>query len=60
MEPMAERMLSADPQLAQEFRKRLENDEAFRASAKERLRFFYARTPFADERWKLYPIGREE
>jgi hypothetical protein len=60
VEPMAERMLAADPALAEEFRKRLESDEAFRNSPKERLRFFYSRTPFVDERWKLYPIGREE
>ena len=60
IEPMAERMLAADPQLAEEFRRRVETDEAFRSSPKERLRWFYMRTPFVDERWKLYPIGREE
>jgi murein tripeptide amidase MpaA len=60
MEPMAERMLAADPKLANEFRQRLASDEAFRASPKERLRWFYSRTPFVDDRWKLYPIGREE
>ncbi len=60
LEPMAERMLAADPNLVEEFRKRLETDEAFRASPKERLRWFYARTPFVDERWKLYPVAREE
>lgn len=60
IEPMAERMLKEDPKLADEFREKLEHDEAFRGSAKERLRWFYARTPFVDERWKLYPVGREE
>ena len=60
LEPMAERMLAADPKLAEEFRERLAKDETFRASAKERLRWFYAKTPFVDERWKLYPVGREE
>lgn len=60
LEPMAERMLAADPKLADEFRQRLETDEAFRASPKQRLRWFYSRTPFVDERWKLYPVGREE
>ena len=60
IEPMAERMLAADPKLAEEFRARLETDEAFRASPKERLRWFYLKTPFVDEQWKLYPIGREE
>jgi hypothetical protein len=60
LEPMAERMLAADPKLAEEFRQKLTSDEAFRGSTKERLRWFYSRTPFADEQWKLYPVGREE
>ena len=60
IEPMAERMMAADPKLAQEFRDQLASNEAFRGSAKERLRWFYSRTPFIDERWKLYPIAREE
>lgn len=60
LELMAERMLERDPTLAEEFRQKLASDEAFRASAKNRLRWFYSKTPFIDERWKLYPVGREE
>ncbi len=60
VEPMAERMLKEDPKLAGEFREKLAKDDVFRASATDRLRWFYAKTPFADERWNLYPIGREE
>ncbi len=60
LEPMAERMLAHDPKLAAEFRDKLENDEAFRASPKDRLRWFYARTPFIDQRWNIYPVAREE
>jgi murein tripeptide amidase MpaA len=60
LEPMAERMMAADPKLAEEFKQKLANDDAFRASPKERLRWFYSKTPFLDERWKLYPVGREE
>jgi hypothetical protein len=60
LEPMAERMLARDPKLAEEFRQKLATDEAFRASPKDRLRWFYLKTPFIDERWKLYPVGREE
>jgi murein tripeptide amidase MpaA len=60
LEPMAERMLASDPKLAEEFRQKLATDETFRASEKERLRWFYSKTPFIDERWKLYPVGREE
>ncbi len=46
IEPMAERMLAADPKLADEFRAKLAKDEAFRGSAKARLRWFYEKTPF--------------
>jgi hypothetical protein len=59
LEPLAEQMLSADPKLAEEFRRKLQTDESFRGSAEQRLRFFYERTPYYDERWKLYPVGRE-
>ncbi|MEO8045071.1 MAG: M14 family metallopeptidase [Spartobacteria bacterium] len=60
LEPMAEKMMASDPKLAAEFRDKLAADEAFRSSPKERLRWFYARTPFMDERWKIYPVAREE
>ena len=59
MEPMAERMLAEDPKLAEEFRRKLETDDAFRASARARLQWFYQRTPFYDERAWLYPVARE-
>ena len=58
-EPMAEQMLAEDPALKSEFDRRLATDEAFRASAEQRLNFFYSRTPFADSRWRLYPVARE-
>ena len=58
-EPMAEQMLAADPNLADEFRKKLATDAAFRADSAARLRWFYQRTPFWDDRWLLYPIARE-
>jgi hypothetical protein len=59
MEPMARAMLAEDPALAAEFRQRLAQDAAFAASRAERLQWFYRRTPFWDERWQLYPVGRE-
>jgi hypothetical protein len=58
-EALAEQMLADDPALKSEFDRRLATDEAFRASAQQRLDFFYSRTPFADPRWRLYPIARE-
>ena len=58
MEPMAERMLAEDPALAAEFEKRLE-DEEFANNPRARLQWFYAKTPFFDDRWRLYPVARE-
>lgn len=58
MEPMAEKMLAEDPQLAAEFQKKVESDGTFRGRA--RLQWLYERTPWYDERAMLYPVGREE
>jgi hypothetical protein len=60
MEPMAEAMLAEDPKLAEEFRAKLESDATFRGDSRARLQWFYERTPWYDERARLYPIGREE
>ena len=57
--PMAERMLEDDPPLKAEFEKRLKEDAAFAASPLRRLQFFYERSPFYDDRYLLYPVGRE-
>jgi hypothetical protein len=59
LEPMAERMLAEDPKLAEEFRRKLATDDAFRSNARARLAWFYRQTPFYDARARLYPIGRE-
>jgi len=59
LEPLAEQMLAADPKLAEEYRTKVAADEEFRKNAWSRLMWFYARTPYYDERWLLYPIGRE-
>jgi murein tripeptide amidase MpaA len=60
MEPMAERMLAEDPKLAEEFRRKIESDAGFRGNPTARLQWFYERTPYYDERARLYPVGREE
>lgn len=60
MEPLASRMLAETPGLAHTFEEKLRTDPAFAASPKARLRWFYERTPFADDHYKLYPVAREE
>lgn len=59
MEPMAEKMLAENPELKAEWDKALADPE-FAKDPGARLRWFYQRTPFADDRWLLYPIAREE
>lgn len=56
---MADRMLASDPDLRDAFEAKLESDSAFAASPLRRLEYFYERSPFHDERYLLYPIGRE-
>lgn len=58
-EALAEQMLAADEELARAFEKRLEEDAAFRDDPRARLQWFVSKTPYQDERWLLYPVGRE-
>ena len=57
--PLAERMLEADPELRAAFQARLAEDAEFAADGDARLAWFYERTPFYDDRFRLYPVGRE-
>jgi hypothetical protein len=59
LEPTAERLLAGDAALRAEFERRLAQDPAFAARPADRLQWLYRRTPFFDERWRLYPVGRE-
>jgi hypothetical protein len=57
--PLADRMLAADPALKAEFEAKLAADPKFAANPDARLGWFYERTPFYDERYRLYPVARE-
>lgn len=57
--PLADRMLAADPALRREFEAKLKADPKFAADLAARLGWFYERTPYYDERYLLYPVGRE-
>lgn len=57
--PLAERMLAADPALKAEFEAKLAAEPDFSANGDARLAWFYERTPFYDNRYRLYPVGRE-
>lgn len=57
--PYADAMLQADPALRAEFEARLAADPAFAADPDARLAWFYTRSPYADQRYQLYPVGFE-
>ena len=57
--PLADRMLQDDPVLRRAFETKLAVDPVFAADGDARLAWFYERTPYYDERYLLYPIGRE-
>lgn len=57
--PLADRMLAENPALKKEFEAKLAADRRFAADPDARLGWFYERTPYYDERYLLYPIGRE-
>jgi hypothetical protein len=60
MEPMAEAMLAEDAALKAAWEAALSADPKLAADPKARLRWFHQRTPFADERHLLLPVGREQ
>jgi len=59
LEALALQMLEKDPSLKDEFQKALEADEEFAANPRARLQWFYDRSPYLDQHWKLYPVARE-
>ncbi len=58
LEKLAREMLAKDENLRREFEQRLKADEKFAASPRERLRFFYERSPYWDREMNVYPVGR--
>ncbi|HEX8852286.1 MAG TPA: hypothetical protein VF754_02305, partial [Pyrinomonadaceae bacterium] len=58
LEKLAREMLAKDADLKREFEQRLASDATFAASPRERLRFFYERSPYWDRQMNLYPVGR--
>jgi hypothetical protein len=59
VEPMAAAMLARDASLKTAFEKRLREDKAFADNPTARLQWFYERSPYFDQRYLLYPVGRE-
>jgi hypothetical protein len=59
VEPMGEAMLARSPALKAAFEEKLKADPAFAASPDARLTWLYANTRYYDQRYLLYPVGRE-
>lgn len=57
--PMADRMLAGDAGLKAQFEAKLKSDPAFARDREKRLSWFYERSPYYDDRYLLYPVGRE-
>lgn len=60
MEKLAERMLSEDQQLKEEFEQKLKEDEESKNDPAARLNFFYEKSPYRDDKLNLYPVYRIE
>ncbi len=58
MEPIAKKMLEENEELKKEFYAKLESDEEFKNNPRERLNFFYKRSPYYDKKHNKYPVLR--
>ena len=58
LEKLAREMLAKDEKLRKEFEQRVAGDPKFAASPRDRLRFFYERSPYWDREMNVYPVGR--
>lgn len=58
MESMIPGMLKADPQLKDEFEKKMKEDPAFAKNPNFILNWFFSKTPYWDKMKDIYPIGK--
>jgi hypothetical protein len=58
LEKMAERMLAEDPVLRKEFEAKKASDTVFAKNPQQILYWFYAKSPYIDQRRNIYPVGR--
>lgn len=58
MEPLARKMLDSIPGLRQSFEQKKTEDPSFAASQWQQLNWFYRQTPYWDQNYMRYPVGR--
>lgn len=59
MEPLLAKMLAEDTKLRTEFEEKKASDPEFARNARAIYSWFYAKTPYFDQNWKVIPVGRE-
>jgi hypothetical protein len=58
LEKMAARMLAEEPGLKKEFETKKAADTVFAKNPQQILYWFYAKSPYIDQRRNIYPVGR--
>lgn len=58
MEPLARKMLDSIPGLRTEYELKKQSDSVFAKDSWEQLNWFYSKTPWWDQKYMVYPIGR--
>jgi len=58
METMARKMIRENPALKAEFDQKKSSDKAFASDPDAMLNWFYSKSPYWDNRFDLYPVGR--
>ena len=59
LEPMIKKMLEESTELKKEFELKKQNEPDFAKDPNAIMRWFYKKTKYYDERFLLYPVGRE-
>ncbi len=59
IEPMSKKMLEESPALQKEFEEKKAADKTFANDQVAILTWFYSKTKYYDDRYLLYPVGRE-
>lgn len=59
MEPTMKKMLEESPELRKEFEQKKASDASFAKNPNAIFGWFYSKTKYYDERYLLYPVGRE-
>ncbi|MEK8179839.1 M14 family metallopeptidase [Flavobacterium buctense] len=59
LEPTMKKMLEDSPELQKEFAEKKKNDTKFANNPNAIMTWFYSKTKYYDDRYLLYPVGRE-